>query len=49
MFCKTFYFNHRNWKVVNYDDTSEKYICQADSDIRYFAKEDIKLCLLLNY
>lgn len=48
MFGKTFYFNYRNWKVVNYDDTSGKYLCQAGSDIRYFTKEDIELCLLLN-
>jgi hypothetical protein len=48
MFGKTFYFSYRNWKVVNYDDTSGKFICKAGTDIRYFTKEDIELCLLLN-
>ena len=44
MYGKTFYHNHRFWKVVNYDDTSGKYICRAlnSQDYKYYTKEDVE-------
>ena len=50
MYGRTFYHNNRFWKVVNYDDTSGKYICRAlnSQDYKYYTKEDVELCLRLN-
>jgi hypothetical protein len=43
MYGKTFYYNHRYWKVVNYDDTSGLYICRAlnSTDYQYFGEDII--------
>ena len=45
---KTFYYNGRTWKVSAWDDTDSLWICTSGSETRYFAKEDINLCLMLN-
>ena len=44
MYGKTFYYNYRFWKVVNYDDVSGLYICRAlnSQDYQYFGEEIIK-------
>ena len=44
---KCIYYGYRYWKIVNYDDTTDTYICRAinSQDIRYLGKEIVEKCL----
>lgn len=39
---KVFFFRNQFWTIVNYDDTSGKWLCQDNEGfLRYFSKEEL--------